>query len=145
MNRRFVKAWKKRKGELEAFIKSTPQKEYDEYIKLVKLIVEVIINQEFEEWEFKFDKDKIHEIDDGDYQGTLVFLIPEDAYQPHKYIITSVCYGSCSCCDTLQGIQGYEDGFPTEKQVDGYMELCLHLLQKMHTYDAWEGTFDGDE
>ena len=40
-------------------------------------------------------------------------------------------YGSCSGCDTLLGINEYEDGLPNEEQVKDYMTLCLHLIQKL--------------
>ncbi len=78
-----------------------------------------------------FDLEKVHEIDDGDYQGTLLYIIPLDTYQPSywEYVVTSVYYGSCSFCDTLQGIHRYEDGLPDKEQVDGYMKLCLDILQ----------------
>lgn len=30
------------------------------------------------------------------------------------------------------GISEYDDGLPSESQVNDYMDLCLHLLQKCH-------------
>lgn len=76
--------------------------------------------------------DNIHTINDGDYQGTLLFVIPENAYQPHDYWYVRVFYGSCSGCDTLEAIlseTGYGDVTPTESQVDQYMTLALHVVQ----------------
>ena len=45
------------------------------------------------------------------------------------YVYTNTYYGSCSGCDTLQGIHQYEYGLPDEEQVRDYMQLCLGLLQ----------------
>lgn len=74
---------------------------------------------------------KIHTIDDGDYQGTLLFLIPEGEWQPSTYYYVLVNYGSCSGCDTLQGIQSecYSCEVPNEKQIEDYMTLTLHIVQ----------------
>jgi hypothetical protein len=71
-------------------------------------------------------------IDNGDYQGTQIFIIPLDEYQPDisSYVYTHTYYGSCSGCDTLQGISTYDDDEPSEEQIKDYMELALHLLQK---------------
>lgn len=71
-------------------------------------------------------------IDNGDYQGTQIFIIPSNTYQPsvEDYVYTNTYYGSCSGCDTLQAISNYEEGFPDEEQIKDYMELSLHLLQK---------------
>jgi hypothetical protein len=40
-----------------------------------------------------------------------------------------VGYGSCSGCDTLQGISDYSHAAPNEKQIDDYMTLALHIVQ----------------
>ena len=71
-------------------------------------------------------------LDHGSYQGTQVFILPRDTYQPNvaEYVYTYVEYGSCSVCDTLQGISGYEDELPCEEQIVDYMILALHLLQR---------------
>ena len=74
-------------------------------------------------------------IDNGDYQGTQIFIIPINTYQPgvDEYVYTHTYYGSCSGCDTLQAIQSWDgDELPNEEQVKDYMELALHLLQKCH-------------
>lgn len=134
MIKEFVDAWDKNKGKLEEYFKTHKQSEYDGYESLVKLLFEVVINPEYDgDWTREtFDTTKIHRIDDGDYQGTLIFLIPKDTYQPsvEEYVYTSVYYGSCSGCDTLQWIQSFDyNELPSENQVKEYMTLCLHLLQ----------------
>ena len=84
-----------------------------------------------------FDLDRMTVIDDGDYQGTQIFIIPKNTYQPsvEDYVMTNTYYGSCSGCDTLQAICDYENGLPTDDQVKGYMTLALHLVQKLKWLD----------
>lgn len=133
MIKHFVKAWDENKHLLEDYIKTHNQDEYDDYGELVKLIIEKVLNN-YKELSFKTDD--IVEIDFGDYQGTLIYVFHEDTYQPdtEETFYTSVDYGSCSGCDTLQSITGWLDEPPTEDQVKGYMDLCLHLLQHMKCF-----------
>lgn len=132
MIKEFCLAWWKNKDKLEEYLRTTPQSEYGSYEDLVKLIFDVVINPE--EKHFKYDTENIRSIDDGNYQGTLIFILHRDIYQPDvsDYVFTSVYYGSCSGCDTLLSISGYEDDIPSEGQVEDYMTLCLHLLEHCH-------------
>ena len=86
----------------------------------------------------KINTKDIKEIDFGSYQGTLIFVFSNDVSQPGlgETYYTSVDYGSCSGCDTLQGIScsNYTWEFPTESQVNDYMTLCLHLLENTHSF-----------
>ena len=136
MIERFVKAWDQNKDKLKGHIATHPQEEYDSYESLVKLLFNIVINpaiaEEKGDWEgYQYDTNHICKIDDGQYQGTLIFVLHTGCYQPstEDYIYTSVGYGSCSGCDTLQAIHLYEDGLPTDGQIEDYMTLCLHLLQ----------------
>ena len=132
MIKEFVLAWDANKEKLRNYIASHDQEEYNEYSKIVRMIFEQVINPYYKGTEYsEFDLNKIHEIDDGDYQGTLMYLIPCETYQPSQweYVITFVGYGSCSGCDTLLGINGYGGDEPTSEQVKEYMDLCLHILQ----------------
>lgn len=129
MIERFVKAWDQNKDKLKEHIATHPQEEYNDYHYLVKLLFDIVITPTI------YDTSKIHEIDDGCYSGTAIFIIPPVLYEPDikDYVYTSVDYGSCSCCDTLMRIQDLEDnygkGLPTDRQIEDYMTLCLHLLQ----------------
>ena len=98
------------------------------YIDLVKLSFKIIFNSDGEG--DQLDIKKITEIDDGDYQGTLLYLIPFETYQPSEfeYLMTHVRYGSCSGCDTLQSIQDYCKIFLTDQQVSAFMTLCKDIL-----------------
>ena len=136
MIKEFVDAWDKNKRNLENWFRETPQNEYDSYELLVKKLFELVINPYLEKNIFSerdvFNIDEMHIIDDGNYQGTQIFFIHSDVYQPSvgDYVYTNNYYGSCSGCDTLLGISMYEEGLPNEQQVKGYMSLCLNLLQE---------------
>jgi hypothetical protein len=127
-----IKQWDKNKHKLEEYFRTTKQTEYSgSYGTIVQKIIELVVTQK--DKYSNYDATQITVVDNGDYQGTQIFLIPTDTYQPSidDYLITHTYYGSCSGCDTLQAISGYEFGFPTEEQVKEYMTLALHLVQKM--------------
>lgn len=142
MIKEFVEAWDNRKDELEKYFETTRQEEYDSYEKIVKRLFDIVINPNINDNGYKsifgfsdtFKTDAILVIDDGDYQGTQIFILHPNTYQPEVelYVYTSVYYGSCSVCDTLQSIHQYDDDLPNEQQVKDYMTLRLHLLQKCH-------------
>lgn len=122
----FVEIFMKNKKDLRrSFIEKHPESYKEVVYAVVKLL-----NEKFDRYE-KPSIELIHEIDDGDYQGTLVYLIGAEGYQPDKYWVTKVSYGSCSGCDTLEAIRDYSDDQPTDSQIDDYMTLCLHLIQQM--------------
>lgn len=131
-----INLWEKHKGDLRHYIANTKQDKYGSYKKLVKLIIDKIINKTDDTCRFgKYDSSNITVIDDGDYRGTLIFLIPAKINQPSatEYLVTYADYGTCSACDTLKEItdmSSYNE-MPSKEQVDGYMTLCLHLIQRM--------------
>ena len=129
MIKEFTTYWEKNKGDLEKFLKTTKQEKYTSYESLVKALFEKVINPNVNN---KFDTKNILIIDDGDYQGTQIFLLHIATYQPSvsDYVYTNTYYGSCSGCDTLLAISNYGCGYPNDNQVEDYMTLCLHLLQK---------------
>lgn len=119
MIQELVQAWEENK----TLIRATLAKKHPSYEDIVRAVAQHMPNMK---------ADNIHRIDDGDYQGTLLFIIPEDSYQPSQYWSTKVYYGSCSGCDTLASIResgSYDDDKPSERQLDGYMSLALHLVQ----------------
>lgn len=126
-----IELWEKNKHNLEEWFKTTKQNEYDSYAKIVRKLFELCLS------EAEFNVDKMTIIDNGDYQGTLLFIIPKDTYQPcvGDYVITNTYYGSCSGCDTLQGINSWDEELPTDEQVKQYMTLALHLVQKLKWLD----------
>lgn len=138
--------WFKNKHKLEDAIRKDENIYSCNYGYLVELIVKYILNDEDAGWGELWNEKEISEIDNGDYQGTLLYLIPSKMYQPgpSNYLMTFAEYGSCSVCDTLEGIQSEHYGKkPTEEQVEDYMTLCLHLVQRM--IKPYKGFYDNDE
>lgn len=121
--------WDKRNADLREALeeKDTEWLINCSYKALVKLVFDVIFKDRGIT-DITFDTENITEIDNGDYQGTLLYLIPFDTYQPSEseYLMTYVGYGSCSCCDTLQGIQSNID--ENDKQIDDFMTLCRDIV-----------------
>lgn len=169
MIRFVVKQWDKNKDKLEEHFKeSLFLYESCDYTRLVEAVIRFIYNDnpKAEDYPYrKFDARGITCIDNGDYQGTMLFMIPRDTYQPsaREYLLTHVSYGSCSGCDTLLNVQytiekvvdkyGYEDLTEKEKQeykdsaVKDLMSLSLHLVQNtIKPYNkGWERDEDFDE
>lgn len=86
-----------------------------------------------------FNIERLTVIDDGDYQGTQIFIMPLDTYQPsvENYVYTNNYYGSCSGCDTLMAIQSWDtEKLPSKEQVKDYITLALHLLQKCKMFEG---------
>lgn len=124
MIQEFVNRYMERKDLLAATFAKHP----DSYSEIVKNVISVITDNEAYSG-FNPDPKRIHLIDDGDYQGTLVFVIGAKGYQPSDYWYVKVGYGSCSVCDTLQSISDYSDDPPTDRQLKDYMTLALHIVQ----------------
>jgi hypothetical protein len=126
-----LEAWDKNNNLLKDYFRSTEQSEYNSYLALLKKTLEIIFEGN-DEYEYP-SLERITEINYGSYEGTLVYIIGNNGYAPtlDEHWYTSVEYGSCSACDTLLGINRYDDGLPNEEQVEKYWTLCLHLMQKM--------------
>lgn len=130
MEQKFIDLWFKNKNKLKEELIAHRDLEYCTYADLLKLTIQCIINRDSED---ELDVDKIIQIDNGDYQGTLIFIIPRDTYQPAEYehYVTYVDYGSCSYCDTLLHIQADYNYVSKDQQVDDFMTLCLHMIERM--------------
>lgn len=127
-----LKKWDKNNDLLRKKLESDKELNSCGYEYLVKLVVDIILNGDEKDAYScdSFDSSRINKIDNGDYQGTLIFLIPTKEYQPSEssYLMTFVGYGSCSACDTLQAIQDWSDNPPSENQLKDYMSLCKDLV-----------------
>jgi hypothetical protein len=125
--------WNKNKEILLEVLREDKTLNSCDYGYLVKLVVENILNDETSDYSDTWDSKKITIVDNGDYQGTLLFLIPTKTYQPseYEYLMTYVDYGSCSGCDTLLGIQSFGNVKPTEQQLKDFMTLCKDLVCNM--------------
>lgn len=104
-----------------------------EYRDIVELTFDTIYNDgDYGELLYPYNEGlKCHcitVVDNGDYQGTQLFMIPFDCYQPseYEYLMTYTGYGSCSGCDLLKGIlAGYND---REEKISSLMMLCRDLV-----------------
>lgn len=130
MTRIMKERWDVNKDKLRAVLAERTDLNECDYEYLVKLTFETIYNTAVTGLDRKLDLEHITVVDNGDYQGTLLFLIPFDTYQPseHEYIMTYVGYGSCSGCDALQAVQGWGKEKPTEEQLNGFMDICCDLI-----------------
>lgn len=140
MIKKFNDKWFENKDKLKEYLETHKQEEYNSYLELLRLTLDIIVNDgginQYYYGEDINTKD-IKEIDFGNYQGTLIFIFSNNVYQPsvEQTYYTSVGYGSCSVCDTLLSISGYlDEELPTEKQVNDYMTLCLHLVENIHCF-----------
>lgn len=123
MIQEFVDRFMAKKDDISAVF---TERHPEEYKDVVCAVVEALHDPDIYD---SIDPSRIHQIDDGSCQGTLVFVIGGSGYQPDDYWYVKVGYGSCSGCDTLQGISGYSDEKPTAEQVAEYMTLALHVVQ----------------
>lgn len=156
MIRYCIDKWEKNKNMLQDDIRVNSAWGSCDYFYVVKKIVTIILNDGIEAcpnederpmWIDRNNRptwatEKITQIDDGHYQGTLLYLIPrnEDSPAEFDYLMGFIEYGSCSICDTLERIQyeGYDDDdVPdmknlrqklTETQVKDYMALCKDFI-----------------
>lgn len=124
MDKKVVAAWEANKHKLRPFFESAHPRSYGAIVNSVV----TLLHGAMDEWE-RPDPARITEIDHGEFQGTLVYVIGEAGYQPSKYWYVKVGYGSCSVCDTLESLRDFSDEKPTAEQVDGYMTLVLHIVQ----------------
>ena len=106
----------------QEFLDSIPEWEYSPDESYKSLLIKAL------ELTVDTDKDypcpdvsRITTIDDGNSQGTLLFVVGETGYPPSEYWFVKVSYGSCSACDTLQAVESKEDLYT----------LALHMLQGM--------------
>lgn len=100
----------------------------EDYDALVKIVVDSVADEgEYE----SPDSSRIHIIDDGDYQGTRLFIIGAGGYHPSTYWVIAVSYGSCSGCDSFQAARGWGDDPISEREVGDYWTMMLHMVQEM--------------
>ncbi len=126
MIQQFVDAWDR--GGKEALRKVFSARHPSDYCDLVTETIKAITSDELYDAP---DPKRIHEIGDGHYQGTLVYVIGASGYQPSTYWAVKISYGSCSGRDTLESIRGYKDEPPTQDQTQDYVGLCLNIVQEL--------------
>ena len=96
-----IKQWDANKERLEQYFKTTAMSQYYSYDDIIREIIVDVLNHGDNGMNICED---FRVIDDGDYQGTRIYILRIDDYQPNvgEYIVTHTYYGSCSGCDTLR-------------------------------------------
>jgi hypothetical protein len=112
------------KDEYVAWLKT---QEDPSYRDLLMKAIDLSVNEDDFDYGEAPDPTRIHVIDDGDYQGTLLFVVAASGYQPDTYWTTRVYYGSCSGCDALEGAWGNGD----DQNWEGLYNIALHMMQKL--------------
>lgn len=145
MIREFVREWEN--GARDRIRSRLEKAHPEDYKALVQIVVEELSGVAIEY--SQMNAKRIYLIDDGHYQGTLVYIIAEQHSQPSTYWYVRISYGSCSGCDTLKRIKGNDDlpdDPPTKEQVDRYVTLALHIVQQLKMMDGEAvGAMDGGE
>lgn len=122
--------WNKREKQLRNVLAGRLDAHRFEYADLVKLTFQVIFNDD-PDLEDSLNLAGMTEIDNGDYQGTLLYLIPFETFQPaeYEYLMTYIGYGSCSGCDALKAAKSWCDEGPlTEYELKAVMAICKDIV-----------------
>ena len=135
----FMTVWEQRSPELlKKYLKEHP----GSYASIVKDAIQLLNDPDHPAYknengtdalDYPPDPERIHMIDDGDYQGTQVFIVAAQGYQPSEYWYVKMSYGSCSGCDWLEGVKDYRnsDEPPTEAQAQEYLNMAAHVVQNL--------------
>ena len=101
------------------------------YAEIVCRVISFLADAEDEEYNAP-DPKRITCIDHGHYQGTQLFVIGAQGYQPCVYWHVSVSYGSCSSCDSfLRAVEAtdYDALELSSSTLDQLMLMSLHIVQ----------------
>lgn len=82
--------WYENKDKLEKALREANNLNECEYKELVVMVVKHILNPGEDDYN-TYDSKNITVIDNGDYQGTQLFIIPMDTYQPDEYEYILTC------------------------------------------------------
>jgi hypothetical protein len=120
MNQELIDRFYEAKPELRELLSRHHPSDYEELVRwVIKAISEELSGP---------DHENIQQTRSGGYSGTLLFTIADKS---DGFWYVKIDYGSCSACDTLEGIRGYSDEPPTRGQTDDYMSLALHIVQQL--------------
>ena len=110
-----------KKDLLEQFSEKEPDSYEDIFIQTIKMM--------FDSNSYDVpDYGRITIIDHGCYQGTQLFIVGASGYQPSKYWVSKVYYGSCSGCDTFQAYSDYDN---PEESAPHMVTMALHMIESM--------------
>jgi len=108
-----------RKGEYIDWLKTVVAPSYGTMLKKA-----IELSRDKDNYE-EIDPERITLIDYGEYQGTKLFVISNNDYQPSRFWFVKVAYGSCSACDSLQAAWDYGNN----KNYEALYNLALQMLQ----------------
>ena len=112
---------------LEQFSDREPDNYEDIFKQTIKMMFEESADDYYSNSETP-DSERITVIDNGDYQGTLLFVVASKSYQPSDYWATRVAYGSCSECDTFAAYSDYDN---PENSAPKMLTMALHMIESM--------------
>lgn len=127
MNNFCVNKWNANKDYLRETFMKMDELEYSLfYHDLMNLVVKCILNRGQNKMERYNEKTVEINLGSG-YEGDLLFVIlPEQDWGgTDAVLVSSIGYGSCALCDTLEGI--WESKGNKKQKVDDLMNLCKTL------------------
>jgi hypothetical protein len=131
MNEQFTKRWFEQEKSIRADIEASPPESYKDLVSTVLKHLEDDTKEEC------INASTLSEVSFGGcWEGTKIFMVASD-YGSDTIWYCKVEYGSCSACDTLEGIKAMmsdeEDATEEEKKevIDRYMLLALHIVQRL--------------
>lgn len=136
MEKEIIERWENGKGNLREWFESQDLSDYCDYEKIVHALIRHCLNYGYDTDNYGCISEQFEVSDYGCYQGTQIFLLHKECYQPNAgdYYVFDNDYGSCSACDTLQDIL-----YGSNDKGDGLMTLCLHMVQRMKCLaNLWE-------
>lgn len=143
-----AKLWEQNEHALKDKISSYTDEQIQEldYKRLVYLVFRYIWQYDKNYYGYEITFDDITEIDHGHYQGALFYVV-STAHDPviPEYLVTYVEYGSCCCCDALQGIQELSS---REQQNKDLLELCRDIAEHAkcpYATSGWGSASDFEE
>jgi hypothetical protein len=137
MIERFVQRFDAARADLRTGFREKPPESYSEIVERVIRVLGVEDDNDYTP-----DPERITRIDHGHYQGTIVFVIGAQGYQPDVYWYVRMAYGSCGGCDAFQSAMDASDYdydsnklIMSESTLSMLMALALHVVQRMKQMD----------
>ena len=118
MNKDIINQWFKYQNCLKDYMQNTNMKEYREWNDFIKMVIKYALPSYY-----LIDYKEV-----GSYQGDIYFKIKDN---DNNIYSGEMSYGSCSFCDSLLAIFSYDDGLPSNKQVESAMFLALEMIESI--------------
>lgn len=134
MEAEIIDRWNMGKNNLRKWFENTPQKKYPDYKRIIKALVKNCFNYPDKHFSERFEM--FYDTGMRECNGEILCFLYKAHVVTHEVenlYCFDLSYGSCDCNDTLWRInhEGCDEGLPTKEQVDQYMMLCLHMVQRI--------------